>query len=39
MNLDDTSALSADRNVVIGTNASAANGTDNVVIGYLFHQR
>ena len=39
MNLDDTSALSTDRNVVIGTNASAANGTDNVVIGYLFHQR
>lgn len=34
MNLNDMSAMASDKNVVIGTNASAANGTDNVVIGY-----
>ncbi len=34
MNLENTSAIAADKNVVIGTNASVDNGTDNVVIGY-----
>ena len=34
MNLENTSAIVSDKNVVIGTNASADNGTDNVVIGY-----
>ena len=34
MNLENTSAIASDKNVVIGTNASVDNGTDNVVIGY-----
>ena len=34
MNLENTSAIVSDKNVVIGTNASADNGTDNVVIVY-----
>lgn len=34
MNLENTSAIASDKNVVIGTNASADGGTDNVVIGY-----
>lgn len=34
MNLENTSAIASDKNVVIRTNASVDNGTDNVVIGY-----